>query len=288
MRSQLYSVRGPKSIPEMTLEEVAEALDDGVKTVVIGTGSCEPHGPHLPLGCDTFQVTEFVKRTVVKLGESGLKALAGPTIPFGMSVYYQDVPGTCTISSGTLKALIKEICHSLYRNGFRRFALVLGHGGNYVTMMDAAQELIIETEGEYLVLNWVPELEHKITAVKETQGSDGHAGEINSSIMMATQGELVEMRRAPQAFQPPARSEMAYSSQVVAEGMPLGEDDVPFSLGPLSGGGVFLPLRDYIAETMGTGIVGDPHLATPAKGEAAIEIITNWLAAVIVANWGKQ
>jgi len=287
MRPTLYSIRGPKSIPEMTLQEVAEILAGGVETVVIGTGSVEAHGPHLPLGCDAFQVTEFVKRTVSKLNEQDYKAVAGPTIPFGMSVYYQDVPGTCTLSAETFKALVKEICHSLYRNGFKKFALVLGHGGNFVGMMDAAQDLIIETEADYLVLNWVPQLEHEIKAVKETQGADGHAGEINSSLMMAVHPELVEKERMPPPYQPPPRGELAYSSQVVAEGMEIGEDDVPFATTPLAGGGVFVPLRDYIAETGGTGIVGDPHLASPEKGEAALDIITEWLKDVIIANWGK-
>ena len=287
MRSNLYSIRGPKSIPEMTLQEVEEILAAGVDTVVMGTGSLEAHGPHLPLGCDTFQVTEFVKRTVAKLNEQGYRAVAGPTIPFGMSIYYQDVPGTCTISPETLKALIKEVCLSLHHHGFKKFALVLGHGGNYVGMMDAAQDLIIETDADYLVLNWVPQLEYEIKAVKETDGADGHAGEINSSIMMAVHPELVEKERMPPEYQPPSRDEMTYSSQVVAEGMEVSEDDIPFATSPLAGGGVFLPLRDYIAETGGTGIVGNPHLASIEKGEAAIEIITNWLADVILANWRK-
>lgn len=104
----------------MTDEEVKEYLEDGYDTVLIGLGSCESHAGHIPLGCDAFQVDEFCRRTVHKLSKTGYKALAGPVVPFGMSVYYTDIPGTCSISADTLVALIKEISFCLIGQGLIR------------------------------------------------------------------------------------------------------------------------------------------------------------------------
>ena len=36
------------------------------------------------------------------------------------------------------------------------------------------------------------------------------------------------------------------------------------------------------------GLVGDPALATPEKGEICVEIIADWLKDVIIANWGRS
>ncbi len=275
-------------MPEMTDAEVKDALDAGTDTVVIGVGSVESHGGHIPLGCDTFQVTEFTKRTVFKLDKRGYQAVAGPIIPFGMSVYYRDVPGTCSLSAPTLKAVIKEICLGLHHQGFQKFALILGHGGDYFPMMEASQELVNETEAQVMVLNWVPAMQARVSEFSESTGPDGHGGEINTSNMMAVIPELVQMERAPKAHFPEVTEDMSPSSQVIGEGRIDEEALPPFAYSPLVGGGVFIPIKDYWKEAGESPIVGDPSLATPEKGETCVEIITEWLADVIAVNWSNR
>lgn len=285
-RKILYSVYEPKNIPEMSDEEVQEALESGTDTVIIGVGSIESHGGHIPLGCDNFQVSEFCKRTVVKLTKQGYKALAGPVIPFGMSSYYKNIPGTITISSATLKAVIKEVCMSLEHQGFKKIALVLGHGGDYTSMMDAAQELVDETEIKVMVLNWVPVMQARYSEFSDCPGPDEHGGEINTSKLMAVVPELIQMHRAPKAYIPSANVEILPSSQMIG-GLTDEKHDLPFAYSPLLGGGVWIPLKDFVSEAGGSKIIGDPTLATPEKGEIVIEIITEWLKEVIISNWGN-
>jgi creatinine amidohydrolase len=53
-----------------------------------------------------------------------------PAVPFGMTPYFADFPGTVSLRVGTYMALIEDVLESLYRSGFRRILVVNGHGGN--------------------------------------------------------------------------------------------------------------------------------------------------------------
>lgn len=53
-----------------------------------------------------------------------------PAIPYGITPYFADFPGTVTLKVATYVALVGDILDSLYHAGFRRIVLVNGHGGN--------------------------------------------------------------------------------------------------------------------------------------------------------------
>ncbi len=56
--------------------------------------------------------------------------LVGPPLPFGSSPYFLAYPGTISLRMGTLLAVLEDMLHSAFRQGFRKFLVLNGHGGN--------------------------------------------------------------------------------------------------------------------------------------------------------------
>lgn len=80
------STRNSVRLTEYTWPEVEQAIKNGIRTVLIGVGSVEQHGPHLPLIMDTLAGDELSPRVAERLGD----ALAAPMIRPGYSDHHMD------------------------------------------------------------------------------------------------------------------------------------------------------------------------------------------------------
>ncbi len=104
----------------MMLERYLEHDD----RVVLPIGSTEQHG-YLSLGTDAI----LAERVSVEAAEPlGVPVL--PVLPFGLAPYFAAFPGSMTVRASTYLALIRDLLDSLAGQGFRRIAIVNGHGGN--------------------------------------------------------------------------------------------------------------------------------------------------------------
>jgi creatinine amidohydrolase len=104
----------------MQLEEYLRTDD----RIVLPLGSIEQHG-YLSLGVDMI----LSERVSVEAAEPlGVPVL--PSLPYGITPYFAAYPGSPTLSVETYQAVVRELLDSLYEQGFRRFVLVNGHGGN--------------------------------------------------------------------------------------------------------------------------------------------------------------
>jgi creatinine amidohydrolase len=261
MGDYLYGFKPPKTLFEMTWEEAQEALQE-TDIILLPVGSTEQHGPHLPLGNDALQVRERARRIVVKLEEMGVKAVAGPLIPFGTASYHMSFPGTIHLQPSTFQALMWDVCLSLYHHGFRKFALLMGHGGNLASMQVVAQQLVDEIEDiQTLVLNWLPMGVKHYGEILTSKKNEGHAGEGETSRLLAVHPELVEMKRA----------RVYYSEKA---------DRAESADHPLLGGGILKPTRSW-REVAPYGSVGDPTLAKAQTGEKFWDLTVNWMAEAI-------
>lgn len=92
---------------------------------IIPLGSFEQHGPHAPLGTDTFISLEVSNRLAKRLDSVVL-----PPIWYGISDEHMDFAGTITVSPETLTNLIGDIVVSLMASGFTKFLIINGHPGN--------------------------------------------------------------------------------------------------------------------------------------------------------------
>lgn len=176
-------------LAEMTMPQVEAALAEGCRTVFIPFGALEEHGPHLPLATDTIQAYQ------VGIRASELVPLfVAPPIHYGNCRSTSCHPGTVSISTTTLRSLMKDIVHSFYGQGLRNMIILTGHAGgsHRLALQDAGEELIKELpELRMAVVTEYELAKEEGRGLIETPG-DAHAGEIETSRIMHSHPHLVQ------------------------------------------------------------------------------------------------
>jgi creatinine amidohydrolase len=92
--------------------------------IVLPLGSTEQHG-YLSLATDAILAERVAVEAAEPLGVPVLPALA-----YGITPYFAAYPGSPSVTEDTYLALVGELLDSLRGQGFKRFLLVNGHGGN--------------------------------------------------------------------------------------------------------------------------------------------------------------
>jgi creatinine amidohydrolase len=175
-------------IEEITMGEFDEGLKL-TKSVLIPFGSVEEHGFHLPLSTDTIQAYE-----VGKAAARRIPLFLAPPIHYGCCRSTSCHPGTVSITTSTLKCLMKDIVSSLYKQGLRVFIILTGHAGgtHKMALLDAGEELIILYKDIKLAVITEYDLAYEEgKGLIETQG-DSHAGEIETSRILHLNPNLVK------------------------------------------------------------------------------------------------
>ncbi|MFI5796687.1 creatininase family protein [Streptomyces sp. NPDC051677] len=174
-------------VPTDTTEDV-RTRGSGVPTqvAVLPVGSFEQHGAYLPLATDTL-VACAIAREIAEAFPVHLL----PPVTIACSHEHAAWPGTVSISSVTLHAVVRDIAASLRRSGVEALVLVNGHGGNYV-LGNVVQES--SAAGERMALfpapeDWETALER--AGVSTSLLTDMHAGEIETSILLHAHPEVV-------------------------------------------------------------------------------------------------
>jgi creatinine amidohydrolase len=175
-------------IEEMTMEEFSSGLQV-CRTVYIPFGSVEEHGSHLPLSTDTIEAYEVGKRAAERI-----PLFVAPPIFYGCCRSTSRHPGTISISTSTLKSLLKDIVRSLHSHGLQNFVALTGHAGgsHRMALQDAGEELIAELPDINMAVVTEYDLAKEAGAhLVETRG-DSHAGEIETSRIMHSHPHLVK------------------------------------------------------------------------------------------------
>lgn len=148
-----------------------------VDVVLVPTGSCEQHGPHLPFHTDAAVAEEVAARAVDTLRALGVNAVLAPTLPYGASGEHEHFPGTIDIGHAALHGVLVELGRSISRWS-ARMVLVNGHGGNAPTVSAAVTQLSREGRD----VGWV---------ACEVVWGDAHAGRTETSLMLAVEPAAV-------------------------------------------------------------------------------------------------
>lgn len=175
---------------EITMKEFKDSLKT-TKMLIVPFGVVEAHGTHLPLGTDTIIMEEAVRRV-----ERKKKVFVAPPVNFGLCTSTGEHPGTIGISADTLRRLTYDIVKEAYDRGLRDFILISGHGGSQHVnaMKESGEKLTKELKGVRIAALSVYEIMPKEAwQIAETK-NDSHAGEIETSLILAIDETLVKGR----------------------------------------------------------------------------------------------
>lgn len=234
---------------EMTWQEIAARGDSTRRWIaVLPLGAVEQHGPHLPLGVDSFIAAAYLSR-VIPLLPAGLPATFLPLQHIGVSIEHVDYPGTLSVPAAAAIASWTAIGESLARAGLRKLVLVTSHGGNVAAMELVARDLRARLNMLVVTVGW-----HRFGYPQETFSSEEkrhgiHGGDVETSLMLAARPDTVNADKAARAV--PASVDMAREFKWLNATRPAG-------------------FAWMTQDLHASGALGDATLATAAKGTAAL------------------
>jgi creatinine amidohydrolase len=208
------------------------------KRAIIPVGSLEQHGDHLPVSTDSL-VAEYVAR----LAAEKVGAFVLPVISYGVSFEHKPMFNV-SVHNSTLSTMIHDACISLAENRIKEIVILNGHHGNMRALQNIAQDLHAKLPKSTRV--------HTIHYWHMMKSEFDHAGEVETSLVLAIAPELVRMDRAAPNSKKLSKSK-AYNT------------NAPGSFPKITGNGVW----------------GDPRKASAAKGEKWIHEIVAGLAKTI-------
>lgn len=183
----------PVRYEELTSPDFVQAVARSGTTCIIPLGILEKHGPHLPLGTDLIDCREVSLRAAAEE-----YTIVFPPYFVGQIFEAKNQPGTIAYGSRMLLDFLQQTCDELARNGIRKIILVNGHGGNDSLLRYFCQSQL-ESRRDYAVYLFDPAFdaatEARLAKLRKTT-LDGHAGEEETSVMLAHHPDLVRLDRA--------------------------------------------------------------------------------------------
>jgi len=243
-------------LAEMTREQIRAIAPE--TTVVLPTAAIEQHGPHLTISTDTLACTTICQRAA-ELAGARTPVTVAPPVHFGSSHHHFPYPGVLSLSNSTFIQVVKEICESLAASGFRRIAIINGHGGNDEAIRVAARDVTLNRSvsiaaASYWTIAGPALIEEGL--VEKVGALPGHAGAFETSLVLALRPDLVDHANYPAALaQPPLRADLTHRPTVIRAGEKLGS---------------------------GPGYTDNPANASAEHGQRFLEIISREVASFLV------
>ncbi len=198
--------------------------------LLVPLGSIEQHGPHLPVDTDLRIAVAVAERAAARLPGT----LVSPPVPVGAAGEHAGFPGTLSIGTPALTAMLVELVRTAGPE-WRAITLVNGHGGNIEAIREA--ERVCRSEGRELH-SWSP----------TDPGGDAHAGETETSVMLAIAPEAVRVGR----LEPGVLDELSTVMDRLR--------------------------REGVAAVSPSGVLGDP---TAARADRGLEILDRWVGELV-------
>lgn len=175
-------------IAKLTKETFREASTN-IDTVIIPIGSLEAHGSHCPLSTDIIVPEKILSLVEERYGQ---RIFIAPTVNYGYTPSLAHFPGTIHISGDTLYRYVSEIGEGWATWGIKNIVLFNGHGGNIPALTLAGNRIAVNGV-RVMLINWWMTYSKEILTICDAQG---HAGEDETSVVLAIDPDLVHMEKA--------------------------------------------------------------------------------------------
>jgi creatinine amidohydrolase len=168
--------------------EFKDVVPSQVDTVLLPTGTLEPHGV-ANNGADNT-APWAISKTIAKR----TNAMIAPTLAYGMTGSLAAYPGAFKMSEQVYRPFIKEIMEGLVKNKFKTIVIINGHGGGQTDVLKSvAAEIANEHNVRTLVINW---WSFASDVTEEVFGENGgHAGWNENAFIQAIDPSLVHEDR---------------------------------------------------------------------------------------------
>ncbi|MEK7403131.1 MAG: creatininase family protein [Gemmatimonadota bacterium] len=174
--------RSCKLIKEMRPADIAAAVAADPR-LILPVGTCEQHGPHLPLGCDTIIVEQLADDLSAEFG-----VLRAPTLEFGVNTATaRRYAGNASLRRKTLHRALNDLIDSWEASGIREFILLTAH--EHDGHIDALATVV--TSGARVRV--VDLFDVDLTDLLEDQSDPIHGGEVDTSLMLYLAPDLVRL-----------------------------------------------------------------------------------------------
>ena len=190
---------------ECTWEEVQAAAERGALAVA-PFGSTEQHGPMLPLDTD-IHIAEKVALDGARVAaeEHGVDCLVMPTMPYGLALHHMRFAGTVCLAPETYVAVIADVLRCGVKHGFRKIAVISGHGGNRPALELGMTKVVAESADQFPLRiamfqgHQDPEFAKRSRELHQGEPSEGqpsiHASRWETSETLADRPDLVRKDR---------------------------------------------------------------------------------------------
>ena len=151
--------------------------------LIVPVGTCEQHGPHLPMGCATIIAERFADDLSAAYG-----VVRAPTIEYGVNVNTErDFPGNASMRKKTLHRMLNDLLASWEESGFREFILITAHDH------DPHQEALATVITRIARVRVIDIYAVEIADLLDGQAEHMHGDEADTSLMLYLAPDLVRL-----------------------------------------------------------------------------------------------
>jgi len=245
-------------LAKMTWQDVEKRLTES-NVAIVPVGSTEQHGPALPVDNDAFTSYTMAVMAAEKVADY-VKPVVTPPISFGVSEHHMEFPGTISLAPEVMSDVVTSVCRCLAHHGFKKIAILNGHGGNDAALHTAMYKVKKETGAFVCLVNWWEMAMDVIR--KSTEPPFFHADETETSVALALNQRVKTDKfvRTIPATQIPEFIKPDFFASPPTVGVPI-----------------------EMKKLTSTGVVGDATRASREKGEEIVEVVIDRLTTFLKA-----